>query len=126
MMRLIAGLVALASVTLVVADSHAMTLRNNPFSQPEKQAVAAKQDSHEKAQEAALPTKKLRAVIVSDLKPMANLDGQIITIGEEIEGYKLLSVNEGEAVFQWQGKQHTLTLGNNDLDNSNEATPGKK
>lgn len=126
-MKLISGLVGLGCVTLVMADSFAMTLRNNPFSQPEKQAVVAIQESHEQQQEeAALPTKKLRAVIVSDLNPMVNLDGQIITIGEEIDGYKLLSVNEGEAVFQWQGKQHTLTLGNNDLDNSNEATPDKK
>ena len=126
MIRLFSGFVGLCCVTLVMADSRAMTLRNNPFSQPEKQAVAAKQEGNVNKQENTTPTKKLRAVIVSDIMPMANLDGQIIKIGEEVDGYKLLAVKEAEAVFEWQGEKHTLTLRNNDLEKTDEARSGKK
>ena len=128
MNRLLTVIAGLCYASLLMADSSAMTLRNNPFSQPEKKEVVAIQESHEhEHEEQATPaTKELRAVVVSNTVPMVNLDGEIIKVGEDIDGFKLLSVKEGEAVFEWQGKPYTLTLGSNDLEEMNEAAMVKK
>jgi hypothetical protein len=104
-----------------------MVLHNNPFSQPKKQEVAAIQESELYRQDDVLPPSMiLRAVIVSDTMPMANLDGKIMMIGEEVDGIKLLSVKEGGAIFEWQGRTYPLNLGNNDLDDFDEANAAKK
>lgn len=41
---------------------------------------------------------------------MANVGGEIVSLGEKIDGYKLIEVNERAAVFVNQGKITRLTL----------------
>ncbi len=44
-------------------------------------------------------------------KSMANIDGQLVQLGEIINGYKLIKVYEREVVLVKHGKKTRLTLG---------------
>jgi hypothetical protein len=48
---------------------------------------------------------------------MANVGGQLIRLGEEINGYKLIEVYERSVVFVNQGKITRLTLDEEDQEN---------
>jgi hypothetical protein len=41
---------------------------------------------------------------------MVNLNGAIISLGEEIDGYRLVKVGEQTAVFAKNGKRHVLSM----------------
>ncbi len=53
---------------------------------------------------------ELRAVIVAGRNSLANVDGALVRIGGEIDGYRLTEVREREAVFVKGKKRHTLAL----------------
>ena len=105
------ALCALATDPVIGADSHIIGLSNNPFSRPEifnappppvRQAVV-------------LPPEKvelnLTATMVSEIAPMVVVDGELLAIGDEIEGMRLVAVKEGEAVFARAGKRFYFTVG---------------
>lgn len=52
----------------------------------------------------------LRAVIVAGRDSLANVDGSIVRIGAQIDGYRLVQVREHEAVFLKDKQRYTLTL----------------
>jgi hypothetical protein len=53
---------------------------------------------------------KLTAVVVAGADSVANIDGTIIRVGETIDGYRLLRVQEGAAVFTRNDQQVVLTM----------------
>ncbi len=53
----------------------------------------------------------LRATLSLGRASLADVDGDIIGIGEEVNGYRLLAVNEGSAVFSKDGKRLELSVG---------------
>jgi len=48
--------------------------------------------------------------MVSETAPMAIVDGELLAIGEEIAGLKLIAVKEGEAIFTRAGKKFSFTI----------------
>ena len=48
--------------------------------------------------------------LVSPWGPMVNVDGVILEIGEEIDGFRLVEVREYEAVFVRDGARRTLIM----------------
>jgi len=82
--------------------AHAATdfveLKNNPFSQPEIK-VQAVRNSVPPAQVTRRTPIELEATLVSVNGSMVIANGELIAIGENIEGMKLIKVREGEAVF---------------------------
>ena len=46
---------------------------------------------------------RLRGVLLSGNHSLANVDGQMVAIGEKIDGHRLLSVTEYQAVFERTG-----------------------
>lgn len=55
-------------------------------------------------------TPELRAVVFDGPHSLANLGGQIFGIGESIDGYRLLSVEERSAVFAKDGARIRIML----------------
>lgn len=53
---------------------------------------------------------ELRAILVGDPHSFVNLGGQIMGVGDEVAGYKLVSVAEEHAVFLRDGEMVTLSL----------------
>ena len=97
----------------LAAEADMLTLRNNPFSRPEvlkpkpppPPAPVVKQ---------VLPPEEvvldLTATMVSETAPMVVVDGELLGIGDRIEGMKLIAVMEGKAVFARNGKKYAFEI----------------
>ncbi len=85
-------------------------LRHNPFARttlPEGSARARPQTS------VAAPrdwSPNLRATVLAGPRSMVNVDGEMVLVGEEIDGFRLVEVRERVAVFERDGDQRVLTL----------------
>jgi len=96
------------------ADAELLTLRNNPFSRPE---IFNKPPPPPRvAPVVVVPPEdvvlNLSATMVSETAPMVVVDGELLAIGDKIEGMKLIAVKEGEATFTRAGKQFSFTIVN--------------
>ena len=85
---------------LISAASLAEPLLHDPFTRPVLSAVVANG--------ADTPLKpRLIAVMVAGNKSLVNLDGTIIGIGEEKDGYRLVKVEDHKAIFT-KSKKHVV------------------
>lgn len=51
----------------------------------------------------------LRAVLVDGERSLANVDGVMVPLGKEVDGFRLVEVADGRAVFVRDGQRFTLT-----------------
>ncbi len=94
---------------------HAQTamLRHDPFSRP---AAAKPQRVAEGEKSGTAPAREeewnpeLRAVMLAGRASMANVSGTVVRIGEEVNGYRLVEVRDGEAVFTKGGERVTVSM----------------
>lgn len=103
---------SMAACDTGLADESTATLRHNPFKQPDL-SMATSEDSGvgEAAEpEAKAPDPVLRATLSLGSASLADVDGDIIGIGEEVNGYRLLAVNEGSAVLSKDGNRLELSV----------------
>lgn len=63
---------------------------------------------------------KLIAVIVAGKKSLVNLNGTIIGIGEEKDGYRLIEVRDHKAIFEKEKKRVVLDMEMSSLKPGNE------
>ena len=100
------------SVPGIGDESGLLYLRNNPFSRPEIFNAPPPPPARPAA---VIPPEQvelnLTATMVSDTTPMVVVDGELLAIGDEIEGMRLVAVKEGEAVFARAGKRFNFTIG---------------
>ena len=101
---------------VVFSISHAevigQALTKNPFIKPidnevieDDRSVVVKNKSSE-----TLTDRNLRATLTSSNKSLANIDGMMIFVGDQVKGYTLISVDEGTATLIKNGKEITLTV----------------
>ncbi len=107
--------------------SQADTLRHDPFSRP--LLVAPTPTTNASAPTAANPAAPvantdikidpvptwnptLVAVMVAGKSSLVNIEGKIIRIGEEIDGYRLIKVRDGEATFSKDHQRVVLRMEN--------------
>jgi hypothetical protein len=94
----------------LVAAPDLLSLRNNPFSRPE----IVNAPPPPLAPRVVLPPEEvvldLTATMVSKNAPMVIVDGELLAIGDEIEGLKLIEVMEGKAVFARAGKKYSFMI----------------
>jgi hypothetical protein len=95
----------------VLHGAHAQDAARNPFGRPPAESVP------ETALERAAPSPgtlapafKLRATMTAGDRSLVNVDGEIVRLGEEIAGYRLVAVGEGTAVFARDGRRFPLTM----------------
>jgi hypothetical protein len=101
----------LGAVPAFGAESDLLILSNNPFSRPE---IFNAPPPPPVRQTVVLPPEQvelnLTATMVSEIAPMVVVDGELLAIGDEIEGLKLIAVREGEAIFTRAGKKYSFEI----------------
>jgi hypothetical protein len=97
---------ALALCLLGVTARAAPPLPQDPFARPAFLEAAPGTP----AQAARLPLLELRAVLAAGKSSLADVGGRIVRIGEEIDGFKLVAVHEGGAVFERGGRAISIDL----------------
>ena len=102
----------LCSVSNLTADVELLTLHKNPFSQPE--IINKPPPPPPVAAAIVLPAEEVKldlsATMVSASNPMVVVDGELLAIGDKIEGLKLIAVMEGSAVFTRGGKKYSFAV----------------
>ncbi len=128
-----AGLMGVACLSWALADE-AQPLRNDPFARPQLAALASKNPAtHSSATtrpDAANPearpevpwSPRLKAVLVAGDGSLVNLDGTIVRLGEEVDGYRLVQVQDSEAIFKKAKQRIVLKMGSSAARQSTERS----
>lgn len=97
-------LLALAVGTHAHAQPQSQTLRD-PFARP---APPAKTEAAVPVE--TQPAPRLRAIMVAPGRSLANIDGQILAVGEWFGDYRLVKVDERSVTLARQGVKRVLAL----------------
>jgi hypothetical protein len=94
----------------VMAGEPDAGLRNDPFARPNLALAPA---SAAQASEVAAKEWKpqLRAVILAGRSSMVNVEGTIVSLGGQIDGFRLTGVEDRKAVFTKDDARVELTMG---------------
>lgn len=82
-------------------------LSGNPFSRPSSEVTLTARARIAENDGTTLPL-DLKATLVAQKNELANVGGIVLRPGEEINGYRLVSVYEDRAVFVREGKPLTV------------------
>ena len=103
------------------AADEAGPLRINPFVQPEVVAdvagtvVSGEEDSM-----------VLRGIMLAGEQSLANIGGKIVGIGQEINGYRVIAVNESNVVLDRDGTRRELGVSKQDGIENDERRTGRR
>lgn len=112
---MIRTILAACSLFLLIETTVAQLPQRNPFQPPiDLSADAAETIGAQQDGEPEVVALELRATLLAGERSSANLGGAIVSIGDEIAGYRLVSIQEGEAVLSKDGE--TIRLSVNDQD----------
>ncbi len=100
----------------VNATASAPELKNNPFDQPN---LIVENAANTEGRTSSKWSGLLYATLVSGNDSLANVDGNLIGIGEVYRGYRLIRVGEGTATFGKEDVQITVVVGS-DGESDNE------
>lgn len=97
------------AVSPAVATTPQRAIQHNPFTKPDFS------QRHEPAgveEQTAVPQAllNLRAVLYSVTTPLVNINGRILAVGEEIDGFLLQEVIEGGAILSKDDVQIMLSM----------------
>jgi len=104
-LTIIIGCLLLLAAHIVVAEPP--KLAHNPFSRPSSERTSPQPAAFANS-DAPRQALDLRATLVGTRNRLANVGGRIVRPGSEVDGYTLLKVYENHAVFSRQGKQETI------------------
>ena len=115
--RLVIRILYLSAVLVSLpglAQAQADGLKHDPFVRPmlaPRPASAAAGPANTVNAPVPEPVWKpeLRAIMMAGPKSIVNVEGTLVRIGEEIDGYRLVEVHEETAVFVNNGKRVTLS-----------------
>lgn len=113
-MKRIAFLICSIACPALLQATHAQPLRD-PFARPAlpARAPAATEPSDEAqlaAQAAAQPAPRLRAIMFTPGRALANINGQILASGEWFGDYQLIKVEERGVTLKKRGVTSVLLL----------------
>lgn len=103
-----------ALLTLLVAlpatagDTPPALLHHDPFRRPAPPLSPRTTDPATPAPAVWQPT--LRGVLLAGAGSLANVDGQMVGIGDHIEGHRLVSVSDRQAIFEKDGRRIVLDM----------------
>jgi len=121
MKRIVLVLALVLCANVVVAEPP--PLRNNPFSRPP--APMVREDVRNDGDATNTPLIVI-ATMVSSTSAIANIEGQVMRPGQEINGYLLKRVYEDRAVFERDGNELTVYV-KPELDEDDvRATPNRR
>ncbi len=96
--------------TAARGEEEPVILEHDPFARPAALAGAAPGSGASRASAASLGSAELRATVVAGSESMANVDGVIVKMGEELNGYRLVEVGDRRAVFEREGARRILYM----------------
>lgn len=97
------------------AAGSAGILHKNPFAHPLPESSQPVQDAAGAAPEASLAL-ELRGTMLAGAGSLANIGGMILGIGQEVDGYRIVSIHERQVVVEKNGEQRTLSVDNEDVE----------
>lgn len=97
----------------LASDTDTTMLHTNPFLRPIDEEVNSG-NSNSRAKKRPVGSMRLRGIMRANNNSVANIDGEIISIGQQIQGYTLISVQQRHIVLDRNGTQVTLSVDNND------------
>lgn len=97
----------LAVALLVAGAAHAAPALRDPFARPAA-AMAAPQAEAEPAEPPRIP--QLRAVVLAGPRPLANIDGNVVTAGDKVDGWQVGHIAERTVVLHRAGNHITISL----------------
>ena len=95
-----------------IADGDLLSLRHNPFTRPPVLAPKPPPPPLAVLPAADEVELELSATMVSDNAPMAIVAGELLAIGDRIQGFELVRVLEGKAEFVRDGRRFTFEIDN--------------
>ena len=84
-------------------------IAKNPFTRPGYTADRPLPATVEQRLEILEPL-RLKATLIAGSKTLADINGEILAPGDEIQGHRLIRVNEGEAILRKDGDFLTLSV----------------
>jgi hypothetical protein len=107
------------SVSSLAAEDELLSLRNNPFSRPAVVKTPPPPPPPPVVIKAVPPPEEvildLSATMVSATNPMVVVDGELLGIGDKIEGFELIAVLEGRAVFARGDREFSFAIDDEQL-----------
>ena len=111
---LVLSICLMAAASLRADDTEHARLAHNPFSRPEVLKPKPPPPPAPPPQMNPLAEDKvelnLTATMVSPQRPMVIVDGELLGIGDRIDGLRLIKVMEGKAVFRRNGRNFTFEI----------------
>ncbi|MFK8030342.1 MAG: hypothetical protein AB8G18_08875 [Gammaproteobacteria bacterium] len=92
------------------------SLTHNPFNQP---GLFVPENGSPGTEKRPAWYDSLNAVLVAGPDSLVNINGHVLEIGESYEGYRLIRVEEGEAVFRLGEREIIVRVGD-DSDDDDE------
>ncbi len=100
----------LSLATLVAsAASASEPIEKNPFTRPGYTADRPLPGPLQEQPEVLVPL-RLKATLIAGPRALANVSGEILAPGDEIQGHRLVRVTEGRAVLIKEGRTVTLSV----------------
>jgi hypothetical protein len=120
-----AGTVAGQELSEETVDDAVTALRANPFSRPSY--MAALEATPLPSGVAPRIELELRATMVAADRSLVDINGAILSTGEEYEGYRVVSISEGRAVLSNGGERLILNVYDKQLglDDDNDIRAGQ-
>lgn len=91
------------------SDAQTVMLQINPFLRPVLEAVTS-DSSKDTVNNSSADIMRLRGTMLAGSHSVANIDGTIIGIGQQFNGYTLVSVEQRHAVLERNGTQMKLSI----------------
>ncbi len=102
-------------------------LQYDPFNRPDFETLPKPIEAKiEKPKQPEVWDARLFATMRSGQHSLANVNGNIIAIGESIDGYRLIEVHERIAVFMNDGKRYELDLDGTNKENDERNLSANK
>jgi hypothetical protein len=88
-------------------------LHRNPFAHPLPESSQPVPGVTAAPPEAKAPL-ELRGTMLAGVDSLVNIGGLILGIGQEVDGYRIVSIHERQVVIEKHGEQRTLSVDNED------------
>lgn len=95
------------TVIALPLDGVAASLRHDPFQRPDLNRAVESRTSGASATPLDI---RLRATVVAGAASVANIDGRLYRLGDEVKGYRVLRITEGSVLLGLGADERRLSL----------------
>ncbi len=108
-------LAGLGGLALACQAHSAGILHKNPFAHPLPESSQPVPGVAGAELETSLAL-ELRGTMLAGSESLVNISGLILGVGQEVDGYRIVSIHERQVVVEKNGEQRTLSVDNEDVE----------